>query len=640
MTAPQIEIAEKFERYNPVNPLPEEIRALSNDETVCKFCGVSYLIHNEIKKLELELENVRSQLAGYQDMKANFSGLEKENKDLKDKLGTLEGQYSEQGRIVNDLSESLSVRSGQCDALKEEYSSLNERWEQQNILFKEQSAKLTEFQKYARIYPSLLKQLSIVKEQRATLKEEIVRYKSAFDADIKIATTYISVLSSKCQEYESQLHESLKETASLQDNVTELTKTNASQSEQLAKQRDKLSALERSSTSLNHAQQQNVQLSKIVSETQKEVEAFKEDLMISAEEKENLKRTMSVKNQENTELKQRINELTKRHTAQIEDLNKKYNSSLEIQASLKTKINCHVESMAKDKEHITSKTARLEAENSELVQELGRLTQDLQSIEERTRHISESHKIQLSELHVSYQQQLKSALDKSDSYKSDIDKLEAMQSKRNSELEHALKQVHDKHESQMRALENTYKQSQIDLEKQIDNLSSQYSRDLHSKEQAIKDIEKSFSLQFDTLKSDKCSLQNSVNQLNKQIAEYEQTIKQLECRPAPPPEESDKLKSLKLRNSDLENEVLVLQRTVQKECEERLELTEKLDQLKSQFCDRKVAESSDIPSRNSVSAASSQNLLNARPKIGTGLNHNKKSSKKKMPKNYSSWLQK
>ena len=178
------------------------------------------------------------------------------------------------------------------------------------------------------------------------------------------------------------------------------------------------------------------------------------------------------------------------------------------------------------------------------------------------------------------------------------------------------------------------------MEKQIDNLSSQYSRDLHSKEQAIKDIEKSFSLQFDTLKSDKCSLQNSVNQLNKQIAEYEQTIKQLECRPAPPPEESDKLKSLKLRNSDLENEVLVLQRTVQKECEERLELTEKLDQLKAQFCDRKVAESSDIPSRNSVSSTSSQNLLNARPKIGTGLNHNKKSSKKKMPKNYSSWLQK
>merc|ERR1712176_837405 len=71
------------------------------------------------------------------------------------------------------------------------------------------------------------------------------------------------------------------------------------------------------------------------------------------------------------------------------------------------------------------------------------------------------------------------------------------------------------HESQMKVLEDSYKHSQIELEKQIDSLSSQYSKDLRSKEQAIKDIEKSFSIQFDTMKADKCSLQNSVNQLHR-----------------------------------------------------------------------------------------------------------------------------
>lgn len=640
MSAPQIESAEKFERYNPVNPLPEEIRALPSDETVCKFCGVSYLIHNEIKKLEMELEKVNQQLEGYLQMKSNFSSLEKENGDLKDKVGTLEQQCLEKERIINDLSSSLNVKTGQCNALKEEYLTLNDRLEEQSVLFKEQAAKLSDFEKYARFYPSLIKQLSIVKEQRDELKQEIVSYKQVFDADIKIATSYMNVLSSKCQQSESRLQECLQLTVSLEDQITELTKVNKEQSEQLVKQRDKLAVLDRSSTSLNHAQQQNVQLSKIVSETQKEVEELKSELMETAEERENLKRTLSVKSQENSELKQVINDLTKRHTSQIEDLNNRYQSSLEMQASLKTKIDSHVQNMVKDKENIASKTARLEAENGELVQELGRLTQDLQSIEGRTRHVSESHKIQLSELHVSYQEQLKSALAKSNSYQNEIDELEAMQNKRNAEMKNTLKQAQDKHDSQLKVLENTYKKSQIDLEKQIDNLSVQYSRDLRSKEQGIKDIERTFSLQFDSLKTEKCSLQNSVNQLNQQISEYEKIIKQLECKPPPPADESDKLKSLRVKNSELETEVLVLQRTVQKECEERLDLTDKLDQLKAQLANSKAREVSDVPSRNSLSSVSSQNLLNGRPKVGNGLNHNKKNSKKKAPKNYNSWLQK
>lgn len=43
---------QSFEKHTPVYPLPNEILTMPRDETVCQFCGVSYLIHNEIKKLE------------------------------------------------------------------------------------------------------------------------------------------------------------------------------------------------------------------------------------------------------------------------------------------------------------------------------------------------------------------------------------------------------------------------------------------------------------------------------------------------------------------------------------------------------------------------------------------------------------
>ena len=53
---------EKLERYIPEHPLPEEVQKMERDETVCKYCGISYLIHNEIKALEDELKRTQEEL--------------------------------------------------------------------------------------------------------------------------------------------------------------------------------------------------------------------------------------------------------------------------------------------------------------------------------------------------------------------------------------------------------------------------------------------------------------------------------------------------------------------------------------------------------------------------------------------------
>ena len=42
--------------YCPERELPDEIKQLPKDEVVCKFCGVSYLIHHEIKELQKRLK--------------------------------------------------------------------------------------------------------------------------------------------------------------------------------------------------------------------------------------------------------------------------------------------------------------------------------------------------------------------------------------------------------------------------------------------------------------------------------------------------------------------------------------------------------------------------------------------------------
>lgn len=39
-----------------------DIKALPREETVCQFCGVSYLIHHEIKKLEERVQQQRKEI--------------------------------------------------------------------------------------------------------------------------------------------------------------------------------------------------------------------------------------------------------------------------------------------------------------------------------------------------------------------------------------------------------------------------------------------------------------------------------------------------------------------------------------------------------------------------------------------------
>lgn len=71
----------------PEHPLPKEIQEMKRDETVCQFCGVSYLIHNEIKKLEDEIVRLKNELQ-------RFEGYDEREAELKTKLKAEKEKYS------------------------------------------------------------------------------------------------------------------------------------------------------------------------------------------------------------------------------------------------------------------------------------------------------------------------------------------------------------------------------------------------------------------------------------------------------------------------------------------------------------------------------------------------------------------
>ena len=48
--------------YVPSKELPKEVLELPPDETRCRFCGVSYLVHHEVSKLKEAIKDLQIKL--------------------------------------------------------------------------------------------------------------------------------------------------------------------------------------------------------------------------------------------------------------------------------------------------------------------------------------------------------------------------------------------------------------------------------------------------------------------------------------------------------------------------------------------------------------------------------------------------
>ena len=61
----------KLEIARPVHPLPDEIANLSLDETVCKYCGISYLIHREVARLQDQVQKLQAEIESSAEEREN-----------------------------------------------------------------------------------------------------------------------------------------------------------------------------------------------------------------------------------------------------------------------------------------------------------------------------------------------------------------------------------------------------------------------------------------------------------------------------------------------------------------------------------------------------------------------------------------
>ncbi|EGD82072.1 hypothetical protein PTSG_02753 [Salpingoeca rosetta] len=98
------------------HPLPAELQQMAEDETICKFCGISYLIHRQVKALQEEKEFLEGQLRRFKDdaaqanaMRERIRQLEADEEVARVELGRAEEKLQTQQRALADVRDRMPV---------------------------------------------------------------------------------------------------------------------------------------------------------------------------------------------------------------------------------------------------------------------------------------------------------------------------------------------------------------------------------------------------------------------------------------------------------------------------------------------------------------------------------------------------
>ena len=68
-------MSKEYERYVPKKELPEEIKQLPQEETKCNLCGISYLVHHEVSRLENHVKELQDSLDERRNQKNSIKEL-------------------------------------------------------------------------------------------------------------------------------------------------------------------------------------------------------------------------------------------------------------------------------------------------------------------------------------------------------------------------------------------------------------------------------------------------------------------------------------------------------------------------------------------------------------------------------------
>ncbi|XP_035422432.1 protein LEKR1 isoform X2 [Cygnus atratus] len=579
-------MAAATERPGPVHALPPGIREMSREETVCKYCGVSYLILHEFKVMEEKVKAMEKQIAFYEGSIEREKRLQEELQSLYQDLEHCRADRESKTERITNLTKELKTKQDELKNVKEDLRYFQEEkeaaYKQSQVLRNTLEHHCSALNKAVSLFPFIRSELENIKEvvssnleNWAALKEEIfVQIKTVS----KEALTEIPKLNqrlAKSQRENECLQEKVKHLTLVADTVelkTQQLQTSLQQGNEL---QSRCRELQKETLDLaNQVETTGLKLQKVTAE----MDHYKKLLMVKSTELDVCQNELKKMKYENGISESRL----------TKELKEKEESLLISQQVCK---------------HLQEEVAEKERREEDLKRRTSRSESELETLKAVLRQTEEEVVMLKQERTEQLQETLRQKMWNEDNWREkmeiDLAKGEARHKEAILKVKEEARVELDIERQKQQELITKYQRDHEELQKKIPGLISSATNSLRMEaeilEKKLQDVQIKLAEKDEDKEKEVQDLKRIITELEFQL-EMEKNNNEsfLDNMRKEIKHKSDELEKLTQERTQLihnlsqvQEENTLLQETVRRECEERYELTAALTQAREQVLELK-----------------------------------------------------
>ncbi|CAN8190359.1 unnamed protein product [Coccothraustes coccothraustes] len=576
-----------MERRGPVHALPEEIRKMPRDQTVCKYCGVSYLTLHEFKVMEDKVKAMEKEIKVYKGSLEREQRLQAELQALHHDLERCRAESESKTERIKTLTVELKTKQEEMKTVKADLQYFQEEkeaaYKQSQVLRTTLEHHCSTLSKAVSLFPFIRSELDSIKEVISTnmesfaaMKEEIFRQIKAMSKEALTEIPKLNQRLAKSQRENECLQEKVKHLTEVADTVelkTQQLQTSLQQGNEL---QSRCRELQKETLDLtNQVETAGLQLQKVTAE----MDHYKKLLLVKSTELDVCQNELKKIKYENGMAESRL----------TKELKEKEESLLVCQQVCK-----HLQEEVAEKERreedLKRRAGRSESELETLKALLSQTEQEVLMLKQE-RELLKSRTEQL-------QETLRQKVQSEDSWR---DKLEMDLAKGEARHKEAILKVREEARVELelerqnqQELITKYQREHEELQQKIPGLISSATKSLRMEmeilEKKLQDAQMKVAEKDGDREKEIQSLKRLISELEFQLtmekSNNESFLDKLRKEIKHKSDELEKLTQEKTQLihslSQVQEENSLLQDTVRRECEERFELTAALGRAREQ----------------------------------------------------------